>query len=146
MGLTKYRLGELIKPSTANNRELKYGSDLIVGVNNDGVFTIPKGDPINVDLKPYKIVNKGAFVYNPTRLSLGSLAYRTDGLCIVSHLYVIFYLNQKGIKVVDPNYLYIYFQRKEFLREVSFRNFGSQRPEFSFNDMADIKITLPSIE
>lgn len=91
-------------------------------------------------------MNKGAFVYNPTRLSLGSLAYRTDGLCIVSHLYVIFYLNQKGIKVVDPNYLYIYFQRKEFLREVSFRNFGSQRPEFSFNDMADIKITLPSIE
>ena len=146
MALTKYKLGELIERSTANNRSLKYGSDLIAGVNNDGVFTVPKGNPIDVDLKPYKIVNNGAFVYNPTRLNLGSLDYRTEGLCIVSHLYIIFYLNEKGKQIVDPNYLYMYFHRKEFLREVTFRNFGSQRPEFSFTDMADINITLPDIE
>ena len=146
MGLTKYKLGELIERSTANNRDLKYGSDLIVGVNNEGVFTVPKGDPIDVDLQPYKIVHNGAFVYNPTRINLGSLAYRTEGMCIVSHLYIIFYLNEKGKQVVDPKYLYMYFHRKEFYREVEFRNFGSQRPEFSFNDMADIDIALPSIE
>ena len=146
MGLTKYKLGELIERSTANNRDLKYGSDLIVGVNNEGVFTVPKGDPVDVDLQPYKIVNNGAFVYNPTRINLGSLAYRTEGMCIVSHLYIIFYLNEKGKQVLDPKYLYMYFHRKEFYREVTFRNFGSQRPEFSFNDMADIDITLPSIE
>ena len=146
MGLTKYKLGELIERSTANNRDLKYSSDLIVGVNNEGVFSVPKGDPIDVDLQPYKIVHNGAFVYNPTRINLGSLAYRTEGMCIVSHLYIIFYLNEKGKQVVDPKYLYMYFHRKEFYREVEFRNFGSQRPEFSFNDMADIDITLPSIE
>lgn len=146
MGLTKYKLGEHIERSTANNRDLKYGSDLIVGVNNEGVFTVPKGDPVDVDLQPYKIVNNGAFVYNPTRINLGSLAYRTEGMCIVSHLYIIFYLNEKGKQVLDPKYLYMYFHRKEFYREVTFRNFGSQRPEFSFNDMADIDITLPSIE
>lgn len=106
----------------------------------------PKGNPLDVDLKPYKLVNNGAFVYNPTRIDLGSLAYRTEGFCIVSHLYIIFYLNQKGKELVDPYYLYIYFHRDEFCREVNFRNFGSQRPEFSFSDMADIDITLPSIE
>ena len=146
MVLTKYKLGELIERSTANNKDLKYGMDLIVGVNNEGFFISPKGDPIDVDLKPYKIVNNGAFVYNPTRINLGSIAYRTEGMCIVSHLYIIFYLNEKGKKVLDPKYLYMYFRRKEFFREVEFRNFGSQRPEFSFNDMADISITIPSIE
>lgn len=43
-------------------------------------------------------------------------------------------------------WLYIYFRRSEFCREVKFRNFGSQRPEFNFNDMSDIVIPLPDIE
>ena len=146
MELIKYKLGELTERSTANNKALKYGSELIAGVNNEGVFTVPKGDPIDVDLKPYKIVNNGAFVYNPTRLELGSIAYRSDGLCIVSHLYQVFYLNNKGKERLDPIYLFMFFRRDEFYRQVKFRNFGSQRPEFSYSDMAEIEIILPSIE
>ena len=97
-------------------------------------------------LKPYKIVETGAFVYNPTRLDLGSIAYRTEGLCIVSHLYMVFYLTDEGKKIIDPQWLFIYFRRKEFQREVTFRNFGSQRPEFNFEDMSDIVIPLPPID
>ena len=145
MALNKIRLGDYIVRSTKNNHDLKYGMESISGVTSQGVFAIPKGDPIDVNLKPYKIVNNGAFVYNPTRLNLGSIAYRTDGLCIVSHLYMVFYLNEKGKKVIDPLWLYIYFRRDEFLREVTFRNFGSQRPEFNFEDMSDIIIPLPDL-
>ena len=145
MGLNKIRLGDYIIRSTQNNRDLKYGVELISGVTSQGVFAIPKGDPIDVNLKPYKIVNNGAFVYNPTRLDLGSIAYRTDGLCIVSHLYMVFYLTEEGKRIIDPTWLYIYFRRNEFLREVTFRNFGSQRPEFNFEDMSDIIIPLPNL-
>lgn len=145
MALTKYRLGDLIERSTANNHDLTYGIGLIEGVTSEGVFAPPKGNPIDVDLKPYKIVDNGAFVYNPSRLDLGSIAYRTSGLCIVSHLYIVFYLNEEGKKRIMPEWLYIYFRRNEFYREVSFRNFGSQRPEFNFNDMSDILIPLPSL-
>lgn len=146
MGLTKIRLGDYIRRSTVNNRNLQYGDDLIVGVNNTGVFTTPKGSTNGVNLKPYKIVETGAFVYNPTRLDLGSIAYRTEGLCIVSHLYMVFYLTDEGKKIIDPQWLFIYFRRKEFQREVTFRNFGSQRPEFNFEDMSDIVILLPPID
>ena len=146
MGLTKIRLGDYIERSTINNKDLKYGTDLIVGVNSQGVFAHPKGNTDGVDLKPYKIVENGAFVYNPTRLELGSIAYRTDGLCIVSHLYMVFYLTNEGKKIINPKWLYMYFRRSEFCREVTFRNFGSQRPEFNFNDMSDIVIPLPDIE
>lgn len=83
MGLINIRLGDYIERSTINNKDLKYGVDLIVGVNSQGVFATPKGNTDGVDLKPYKIVENGAFVYNPTRLELGSIAYRTEGLCIV---------------------------------------------------------------
>lgn len=139
------RLGDYIIRSTFNNRDEIYGIELIEGVTNEGVFSTPKGNPMDVDLKPYKIVNNGAFVYNPSRLNLGSIAYRTGGLCIVSHLYIVFYLNDEGKKRIDPDWLFMYFRRDEFYREVTFRNFGSQRPEFNFNDMSDIMIPLPDI-
>lgn len=146
MALINIRLGDYIERSTENNSDLKYGEELITGVNSSGVFASPKGSTLGVDLKPYKIVNNGAFVYNPTRLDLGSLAYRTEGLCIVSHLYMIFYLTEEGKKIIDPQWLYIYFHRDEFKREVTFRNFGSQRPEFNFKDMSDIIVPLPDID
>lgn len=146
MALRKIRLGDYIVRSTRNNHDMIYGMDLIAGVTSQGVFDTPKGNPLDVDLKPYKIVENGAFVYNPTRLNLGSIAYRTEGLCIVSHLYMVFYLNDEGEKIINPQWLYIYFRRDEFRREVTFRNFGSQRPEFNFNDMSEIEIPLPDIE
>lgn len=145
MGLSKIKLGKYIERSTANNHSLKYKEDLIVGVTSDGVFSLPKGNVQGVDLKPYKIVNNGDFVYNPSRFDLGSIAYRTEGLCIVSHLYQIFHLNEKGKEKIDPIWLFIYLRRNEFRREVTFRNFGSQRPEFNFNDLSDIELPLPSI-
>ena len=145
MALSKIRLGDYIERSTANNSKLQYGIELIEGVTNEGVFSPPKGNPTDVDLKPYKIVYPGAFVYNPSRLDLGSIAYRTGEMCIVSHLYIVFYLNEEGKKIIDPDYLFMYFRRKEFYREVTFRNFGSQRPEFNFNDMSDIVVPLPDI-
>ena len=140
------RLGDYIERSMANNKDLVYGTDLIQGVNSDGTFSSSKANTIDINLKPYKIVLNGDFVYNPSRLNIGSIAYRTEGLCIVSHLYVVFRLNECGQKCIIPEYLYFYFRRNEFFRQITFLNFGSQRPEFNFFEMSDIRIPLPSME
>lgn len=146
MALTRHKLGDFIECSTANNRSEEYGFEFIRGVNTEGVLTDPKVDVMNVDLKPYKIVRNNAFVYNPSRLNLGSIARCEEELCIVSHLYIVFYLTETGLKHIDPKWLYIYMRRKEFYREVTFRNFGSQRPEFNFKKLSDLEIPLPPIE
>lgn len=146
MALTNIRLGDYIESSTKNNKDLTYGNEHIVGVNSQGVFTTPKGDTDGVDLQPYKIVDNGAFVYTPTRINLGSIAYRTQGLCLVSHLYIVFYLTTEGKKAINPTWLYMYLRRKEFGREIDFRLFGSARPEFSFSDICETIIPLPDIE
>ncbi|MBR0071052.1 MAG: hypothetical protein IJP87_01810 [Campylobacter sp.] len=36
-----YKLGKLMERRTANNKDLKYGTDLIAGVSNEGIFTSP---------------------------------------------------------------------------------------------------------
>ena len=146
MASSKYKLGQFIERSTGNNRLLTYGEELIVGVTSEGVFSSPKGNVNGVDLQPYKIVRNGDFVYNPSRFDLGSIAYRTEGLCIVSHLYQVFHLNEEGKNMIDPIWLFIYLRRDEFKREITFRNFGSQRPEFNFNDLSEIELPLPSLE
>lgn len=146
MALTNIRLGDFIECSTVNNKDLVYGTEYIVGVNSQGIFTAPKGNTDGVDLQPYKIVDNGAFVYTPTRINLGSIAYRTQGLCLVSHLYIVFYLSDEGKKRINPTWLYMYLRRKEFGREIDFRLFGSARPEFSFSDISETIIPMPDIE
>lgn len=146
MALTNIRLGDYIECSTVSNKDLIYGNEYIVGVNSQGVFAPPKGSTDGVDLQPYKIVDNGAFVYTPTRINLGSIAYRTQGLCLVSHLYIVFYLTAEGEKIINPTWLYMYLRRREFGREIDFRLFGSARPEFSFSDICETVIPLPDIE
>ena len=140
------RLGDYIDRSMENNKELTYGAELIQGVSNDGAFAPSKANTVDINLRPYKIVQNGDFVYNPSRLNIGSIAYRTEGLCIVSHLYVVFRLNKKGKEYFLPDYLYLYFRRNEFFRQVTFLNLGSQRPEFNFFELSDIRIPLPPVE
>lgn len=145
-GIHWVALGEYIERCSANNSTLKYGIELIQGVNNKGEFCLPKANTDGINLKPYKIVQNGDFVYNPSRLNIGSLAYRTEGMCIVSHLYVVFHLSEEGRELIIPEFLLLFFKRDEFLRLVTYLNYGSQRPEFNFYDMSEIKIPLPSIE
>ena len=145
MGLSEYRLSELLRDSTVSNRDLRYGVDMIQGVSQEGRFISPNRDTTELSLYRYKIVDNGAFVYNATSLDKGAIAYRTEGLCIVSHLCVVFYLNEKGKELVDPNYLFMFFRRKEFWRRIAFMNFGSQRAEFTFRDFSTITITLPPL-
>lgn len=140
------RLGDYIERSMANNSKLQYGEEFIEGVNSNGEFCKTKANTIDINLKPYKLVNNGDFVYNPSRFNIGSIAYRTQGFCIVSHLYVVFHLTEYGKQHIVPEYLYMYIYRKEFFRMITYLNFGSQRPEFNFFELSEIKIPLPSIE
>lgn len=140
------RLGDYIERSMANNFDLKYGSEHIEGVTSKGEFAPTKAQTIDINLKPYKLVNNGDFVYNPSRFNIGSIAYRKQGFCIVSHLYVVFRLTEYGKKHFHPEFLYMYIYREEFFRMIDYLNFGSQRPEFNFFELSDIMMPLPSIE
>ena len=135
------QIGEFIDPRRENNRNLQYGVDLIEGVTSQGEFAPTKAVTTGINLKPYKVVRHGDFAYNPSRLNIGSLAYREGEMCIVSHLYVIFYI--KPDSKILPQYLMLFFRRKEFLRMVDYHNYGSQRAEFNMHDISEFQIPVP---
>jgi len=138
------RLGDYISQRRENNSSLKYGIDLIEGVNNDGEFQPTKALTDNINLKPYKVVRHGDIVYNPSRLNIGSLAYRTGDMCIVSHLYQVFYIKEKYQSRLSAEFLTLYLRRSEFYRYVDYDNFGSQRAEYNLRKLSELLIPLPS--
>lgn len=138
------RLGDYISQRRENNSSLKYGIDLIEGVNSDGEFQPTKALTDNINLKPYKVVRHGDIVYNPSRLNIGSLAYRTGNMCIVSHLYQVFYIKEKYQSKLSAEFLTLYLRRSEFYRYVDYDNFGSQRAEYNLRKLSELLIPLPS--
>ena len=61
-------------------------------------------------------------------------------------MYVVFRLTLKGKLHILPEFLLLWFLRKEFLRSTIFYASGSVRDTFDFYAMQQVKIPLPPIE
>lgn len=148
MGLSKHRLGKLIAISEIKNSELTYNLENLKGISVQKIFIQSKADMTNVSLSPYLVVGKNNFAYVPTTSRNSNkitLAYNnTDDVYIVSSSYIVF-----GVcytRILIPDFLFMYFNRPEFDRYARFNSWGSARETFSWQDMCDIEIPLPSIE
>nr|WP_302703513.1 restriction endonuclease subunit S [uncultured Ruminococcus sp.] len=101
-----------------------------------------------VSLKPYYLVQPDDFAYVTVTSRNGekiTLAHNTtDKTYIVSSSYIVFRVNRTDLLLSD--YLFMYFNRPEFDRYSRFNSWGSARETFSWEDMCDMDIELPSIE
>ncbi len=136
------KIGPYIEEKNERNNNLAIS--LVQGVNSNSVFDETKADTNGLDFHNYKIVNEQNFAYNPSRINLGSIALRIGRTCIVSPMYCVFSVVDKN-KLL-PEYLMLWFVRKEFQRSTLFFAMGSVRDTFDFNSMKEVKIPIPSIE
>ena len=65
MGLTKYKLGELIELVLKTNSELRYGPDDVRGMTITKEIIPTKADVTGTDLSKFLVVSPGEFIYNP---------------------------------------------------------------------------------
>lgn len=65
MGLTKYKLGELIELVLKMNSELRYGPDDVRGMTITKEIIPTKADVTGTDLSKFLVVSPGEFIYNP---------------------------------------------------------------------------------
>ena len=140
MGLSKYKLGELI----TQRREKYDGKETLCswGVSRDG-FIRPKQE--DADTSIYNVFYRNDFVFNPARMELNSIAlnlFYDKAIC--SSLYEIFYVTREDI--VLPEYLNMFIKRDEFARRCWYEAIGSARNYFRVGDLSQFEIALPSIE
>ena len=148
MALTKYKLGDLIEQTDNRNDQLIYTLDDVKGISIKKNLIDTKADMKDVSLKPYKLVNANTFAYVTVTSRNGekiTLAHNTTAnTYIVSSSYIVFKVKKTELLLSD--YLFMYFNRPEFDRFSRFNSWGSARETFSWEDMCDIDIELPSLE
>ncbi len=147
MGLTKYRLGDLINPADERNSSGIYGLADLKGISIKKIFIETKADMKNVSLTPYILVKPDSFAYVTITSRNGekiTIAHNdTENTYIVSSSYNVFYVSRPDL--LNSDYLYMYFNRPEFDRYARFNSWGSAREAFSWDDMCDIFIDLPPL-
>lgn len=140
------RLGDYIREVDVRNRDLKVKELLGVSVSKEFIPSI--ANTIGTDMSSYKIVKFRQFVYIEDTSRRGdkiAIALLQDFKeAIVSSIYTVFEV--KNQDELLPEYLMMWFRRPEFDRYARFKSHGSAREIFSWEEMCDVFLPIPSIE
>lgn len=123
------------------------GFSRVLSVTNSKGFILPeeqfKHRVASSNLENYKVVRKGQFAYNPSRINVGSIA-RLDrwDLGILSPMYVVFGVNNQ---LLNSDFLHHWLQTGEAKKRISRATQGSVRESVSFGDFSSLLIPLPEM-
>lgn len=140
------RLGDYIREVDVRNRDLEVTKLLGVSISKEFMPSI--ANTIGTDMSSYKVVESRQFAYGPVTSRNGdkvSIAlYKEDESAIISQAYTVFEVKNK--QELLPEYLMMWFRRPEFDRYARFKSHGSAREIFSWEEMCDVELPVPSIE
>lgn len=140
------RLGDYIQEVNIRNRDLS--NIPLLGVSIKKVLMPSIANIIGTDMSTYKLIRKNQFAYGPVtsrngdKISIALLEEFDNAM--VSQAYTVF-------EVIDesellPEYLMMWFRRPEFDRYARFMSHGSAREIFSWTEMSETLLPIPSIE
>ena len=145
MGLTKYKLGELVEIVDERN---DLGIKNFYGINKSKEFMPTVANTTNLDESKYKIVRKNRFVFSGMQTgrdkSIRLVMYAKNKPIIVSPAYTTFEIKEKA--QVIPLYFFMIFLSEEKDRLGWFLSDASIRANLDWEVFCDIEINLPSIE
>lgn len=150
MGLSKYKLGELIELRDVRNSDLQYDIADVRGVNNLKQLMPTKADLNGRDLTKFQIVSPGEFVFNHRTSRNGSkfsIAYNDGERPIIcTEDYVVFRVKDDCKQILEAIWLYMFFNRPEFDRYVITNSWGSSTEFYNWEDICSISLNLPPID
>ena len=139
----KAKLGDYINEYSVRN---KAGEDIPVYsvTNTQGFCQDYFGKEVaSKDKSTYKIVPKGCFAYNPSRINVGSVDWqRFEERVIVSPLYNVFSVAPQ----LDQQYLYYYLKSDFALQRIRAVATGSVRDNLKLAMLYEFPIELPDID
>ena len=139
------RLGDYIREVNVRNRELKVTKPM--GINIDKHFMPSVANVIGTDLSTYKLVSRMQFACNLMHVGRDEkipMAMLTgDKSIIVSPAYFVFEVIESDVLL--PEYLMMWFRRKEFDRNAWFYTDADVRGGMSKEALLDMRLPIPSI-
>ena len=96
------------------------------------------------DVSNYKIVSKGQFAYNPSRVNVGSIDLLQDSeIGILSPMYIVFETKKDYL---SSKFLYYHLKSNSFLVRIPTYVQGSVRDTLSFKALSEMEFFIPNIE
>ena len=145
MGLSRYKIGDLIKPIDERNN---LGIKDFYGINIHKEFMPTVANTEGLDETKYKVVRKNRFVYSGMQTGRDQCIrismYTGEKPILVSPAYTTFEI--AATNVVLPLYFFMRFMSKEMDRYGAFRSDGSIRSNLDWDVFCAIEIDLPSID
>lgn len=138
------KLGKYIHQKSDKNSSNEIKN--VMGLSTKKEFREAQSRVNKEELSNYKIVRQNEFAFVPTTDTWKVLAFAYNHFnedIVVSPIYVVFFVD---ISKILPEYLAIWLSRKEFDRYARYNSWGSARENFSFDDMCNVEIPIPSIE
>ncbi len=139
------RLGDYIKEIKVRNTEQK--AEQLLGINIDKFFMPSVANVVGTDLSVYKIVKKNQFACN--RMHVGRdyripvALSKSDQEFMVSPAYDVFTV--KNTEILDPEFLMMWFSRKEYDRNAWFYTDADVRGGLPWKSLCDMQLPVPSI-
>ncbi|CAI3290883.1 restriction endonuclease subunit S [Enterococcus cecorum] len=145
MGLTKYKIGDLISVVDERNN---IGIRDFYGININKEFMPTAANTQGLDETKYKLVRKNRFVYSGMQTGRDECIrismYTEDTPILVSPAYTTFEVT--ALDIVLPLYFFMKFMTKEKDRYGAFCSDGSIRSNLDWDVFCDIELELPSID
>lgn len=134
--------------SEVSKRNKNNAIERVLSVTNHSGFILPEEQferrVASADVSNYKVVEKGQYAYNPSRINVGSIARLDDWENgILSPMYVVFKLD---ITKVCSDYFLHWINSSEARKRIKNSAQGSVRETVSFKDLGAIDIPLPAVE
>lgn len=142
-GGTFHRLGNYITECNRRNN----GCNRVLSVTNTRGFILQEEQFDKIvasnDTSNYKIVRRGEFAYNPSRVNVGSLAMLNEyDEGILSPMYIVFKANEN----IDKSYLLQSLQSWWFRGHIPAYTQGSVRDSLSFDGLCSMKFYIPTLQ
>ena len=138
------KIGKYIERHDIKNG--KNGTKNVMGISTSKKFREPTSKVNKEELENYKVCRPRQFGFVQTTHNEKVFAYafnNTTEDIVVSSVNEVFSTQEDKLY---PEYLCMFFNRTEFDRYARFHSWGSARETFTWNDLIEIEIPIPSIE
>jgi len=143
-GWMPIKLGEYLNELSERHNSSSNNNIPILSVTNKPGFVVSEEffdrKVFSKDLSKYKIIHKGQFAYNPSRVNVGSIARLKEfDKGLLSPMYVVFE-TKDGL---EGSYLDYWISSQRFRNLVKASTQGSVRDSLSFSALAEFPFNLP---
>lgn len=140
----RLHLREFLNEVSTRNRGQQV--DRVLSVTNSAGFVLAEDQfahrVASADLSNYKIVRRGQYAYNPSRINVGSIARLDDWADgALSPMYVVFRVHGG----IDSDFFGHWLRSTEARQRIALAAQGSVRETVSFDDLGSILIPVPTI-